>query len=228
MSTWPEPKALARDVGTREERKRRHKEEKLRKEAQRPPDARERLHVLTDLVDEERKVIETADHKARFALVIMGALNLALFLLGSRDRIVSSVPAGAWPWLIVLLVPYGALAFTFLLQAIEVLRPHDGDYAAELGQVGKAGASGGPVGEERPLGLFHWTDILRRGPREYSRSWNEATLGQINAELALLAHALAHVNDAQYKALHRLYRSLYAMTTLAALLLILLSVFAIR
>jgi hypothetical protein len=227
MSTWTEPKLGARDVDAKEERKRRHREEKIRKDARRPLAERERLHVLTDLVEEERKVIETADHKARFALVILGALNLALFLFGTREQVVSAVPRGAWPWLAALLVPYGVLTFGFLLQAIEVLRPHVGDYVSESDQFRKTKDPGSGL-EERPLGLFHWTDILRRDSREYHRAWSRATLGQVNAELSQLAHALAHVNDAQYRALHRLYRSLFAMTTLAAVLLVLLGAFAIR
>jgi len=216
-------------VGIKEERRRRKKEEKAQSRQRRPLDDRDRLRVLTDLVDEERKLVETADHKARFAFVIMGAVNLALLVLGTREQVIGSIPAGARPWLAALLVPYGVLTFSFCLWAVEVLRPHVGEYAAELAQSRRRGqASGQPALEDPPLGLFHWTDILRKDLKEYQRLWSEVRLGQVNAELSVLAHALAHVNDAQYKALRRLYRGLQLLTALAAILMAVLGVFAFR
>jgi hypothetical protein len=226
VKTPEAPVALA---GIKEGRKRRKKEEKALSKERRPLEGRERLRVLTDLVGEERKLIETADHKARFAFVIMGAVNLALLVFGTREQVIASIPAGAKSWLAALLVPYGVLTFSFCLWAVEVLRPHVGEYAAELAEARRREqASGQPGLEDAPLGLFHWTDILRKDPKEYERLWSEVRLGQVNAELSMLAHALAHVNDAQYKALHRLYRGLQLLTVLAAMVMGLLGVFAFR
>ena len=216
-------------VGIKDERKHRKKEEKALAKERRPLGGRDRLRVLTDLVGEERKLVETADHKARFAFVIMGAVNLTLLVFGTREQVIASIPASAKPWLTALLVPYGVLTFSFCLWAIEVLRPHVGEYVSELAEARRQGqAPGRPGLEDASLGLFHWNDILRKDLEEYQRLWSEVRVGQVNAELSALAHALAHVNDAQYKALHRLYRGLQLLTALAAIVMGLLGVFASR
>ena len=53
-------------------------------------------------------------------------------------------------------------------------------------------------GDERPLGLMYWGAALRSDFRDYARLWTEARVGQVSAELALLAHELARVNAEQY------------------------------
>ncbi len=56
-------------------RKRRKSEAKLRRDAERPPESFERFRILAELVNEGRRVVELADHKARYALVVIGVLN---------------------------------------------------------------------------------------------------------------------------------------------------------
>ena len=96
--------------------------EKQMEEAHRRLDVRDRFRLMTELIDAERKMIEVADHKARFALVIMGALNAVLLLLAVRGH--EWIPQPFRPWLLVVLLPYGALTFVFLLDAVSVLQPH--------------------------------------------------------------------------------------------------------
>jgi hypothetical protein len=205
------------------------RERKLQREAHRRLEPRDRLRTLTDLVDSERKMIEVADHKARFALVIMGAVNAALLLFATRGRVVESIPEGVRPWLLAVLVPYGVLTFAFLLHAIEVLRPHTTAWAHDRAQARQEqhGPAAPPV-DEQPLGLFYWGDVLRKDLRAYRALWRQATVGQIGAEMAVLAHGLAHVNQRQFRALSRLFRGLQVMLALAALLLGLLTYFAFR
>ncbi|HYN04842.1 MAG TPA: hypothetical protein VE359_20495, partial [Vicinamibacteria bacterium] len=60
------------------------KEAKLRAESTRPLDPWERYRALVDSLEEAQDLVEHADRKARFALVIMGALNISFFFLATR------------------------------------------------------------------------------------------------------------------------------------------------
>src|SRR5437868_11915883 len=62
------------------ESKRRKKERKLLKEAARPLDPWQRYKALSDTLDAEQDLVDLADHKARFALIILGALNAAIII----------------------------------------------------------------------------------------------------------------------------------------------------
>ena len=56
------------------------KQKKLKKDAVRSLDSWERYRALTDALDEAVDLVDLADHKARFALVIMAAVNVVLFV----------------------------------------------------------------------------------------------------------------------------------------------------
>jgi uncharacterized protein YjiK len=73
--------------------------------------------------------------------------------------------------------------------------------------------------EDFPVGLRFYEDILSRDLEAYRRSWRELRIGQLNAELAVQAHALAQINKAKYAALRKLYFGLKLMTVMAVLLL---------
>jgi hypothetical protein len=151
----------------------------------------------------------------------VGAVNAALLLLGMRA--VPSVPATLEPWLLGLLVPYVAVTLALVAYVIEVLKPRTRDYAQELAEGGRQRFRPGEAGfEDQPCGLFFFTDILRSDLAGYRQLWKEALLGQVGAELAVLAHRLAHVNRNQYAALDRVFRGLRLMIALAAVLVVLL------
>ena len=71
------------------------KERKLLKDQTRALDSWERYRALTDVVEEALDLVDLADHKARFALVIMGALNALLFLLASATDVFDAIPSGS-------------------------------------------------------------------------------------------------------------------------------------
>src|SRR5713101_889484 len=60
------------------------KQKKALKDAHRPLDSWERYRALTDVLDEAIDLVDLADHKARFALIIMTATNAVILLLGAR------------------------------------------------------------------------------------------------------------------------------------------------
>jgi hypothetical protein len=180
----------------------------------------ERYRALNDALDESYDLIDIANREARFALIMMGALNAALYVIGTRASVVSGLPALARAGLGVCLVLYGGLAVHFLLQAIEALRPRK--YHPRLPDPSPANA------ERYPLGVRYFEDVVRRDAEGHWQAWNEVRLGQLNAELAVQAHSLSQKNKAKYDAVRRLYAGLRLMTVLAALMLMIMAGVALR
>jgi uncharacterized protein YjiK len=187
------------------------KERKLLKDAHRPLESWERYRALTDVLEEAIDLVDLADHKARFALIIMGALNALLFIMASQTDVFDAVPVGWRPVMGAAIGVYGLIAVYFVIQAIESLRPRKAQpqvrYASETGL------------EDFPVGLRFYEDILSRDLEAYRRAWRELRIGQLNAELVVQAHALAQINKAKYNALRRLYFGLQLMTVLAVVLI---------
>src|SRR4026207_2185787 len=206
----PAPTPVAREdepVHEREKtaRKRRKREAKLRQDAERPPRSMERWRILMDVVDEGRRVVELADHKARYALVVMGALNAGVFLILSRAHLISGLSAELKPWLIGFLVVYAGLTCLFVFHAIDCLRPR----RLRSGLTPAAGDS------QEPLGLLHWEFLGARGLASYRRAWSTVRMEQLNGEVVVIAHHLARLIAAKYRALGRLYWGLSGVGVLA-------------
>src|SRR6185503_4992069 len=68
------------------------RERKLVKDAHRNLDSWERYRALTDVLSEALDLVDLADHKARFALIIMGALNALLFIMASQTDVFDAIP----------------------------------------------------------------------------------------------------------------------------------------
>jgi uncharacterized protein YjiK len=183
------------------------KEKKQRKDAIRALDSWERYRALTDAVDEANDLVDLADHKARFALVIMAAVNVVLFFTADAMDPLKSKSFVLQIVLGIYLFFYILIALYFFLQAIESLRPRKSK--PQVAPVDEAGI------EEFPLGIRFYEDILRRDVDAYKKAWQEVRIGQLNAELAVQAHALAEINKAKYGALRRLYKGLQIMLLMA-------------
>ena len=183
------------------------KEKKARKDATRPLDSWERYRALTDALDEAIDLVDLADHKARFALVIMAAVNVVLFFSADALDPLRSQSFVLQIVLGVYLLVYILLALYFFMQAIESLRPRKS-------QPQVAPADQSDI-EEFPLGIRFYEDILRRDVDSYKKAWSEVRIGQLNAELAVQAHALAAINRVKYAALRKLYKGLQIMTLMA-------------
>jgi hypothetical protein len=187
------------------------KQKKLLKDSHRALDSWERYRALTDVLSEALDLVDLADHKARFALIILTAINAIILLLGARTDVIKDLPEGIRPWMLGGFIFYILVSLYFFFQAIESLRPRKSQphvrYAGESGL------------EEHPLGIRFYEDILGRDVEAYRRAWREVKIGQLNAELAVQAHALAQINQAKYNALRRLYRGLQIMILMATVLL---------
>jgi hypothetical protein len=205
------------DKGARKQRKR---EAKQRRDAERPPESFERWRILLELVREGRQVVDLADHKARYSLVIMGVLNAGVFFLMSRAHLFGSTPARAKPWLIGFLVVYSALTFLFVYYAVDCLRPRQLRYADTMATH--------VDGEGRvPRGLLYWETIATYELEAYRRAWSGVSMEQLNAEVVVIAHHLSRMIRTKYVALGRLYWGMAALVVLAGILLAAFTVFGV-
>ena len=214
----PAPELAAGEHG-KEARKRVKQEAKRRREAERPPESFERFRILSELVDEGRRVIELIDHRARYALVVMSVLNAFVLLVVSRSHLLGELPPTSRTWLIGFIGVYGGLTFLFVYYAVDCLRPRPLQYA-DLLRNGHEGSSG-------PLGILFWEGIAGYELDAYRQAWGEARMEQLNAEVVIIAYNLAQVARAKYLGLGRLYWGLSGLVALAAALLIVLTVFGL-
>lgn len=200
-------------------RKRRKREARQRRDAERPPESFERFRVLSELVDEGRQVIELADHRARYALVAMSVLNTGVILVISRTHLLGELPPMARTWLVGAIGLYCALTFVFVYYAVDCLRPRPLHYGELLGD----GMAGGPG----PRGILYWEAIAGYDLDAYRRAWGEVHMEQLNAEVVIIAHSLARVIRAKYLALGRLYWGMAVLVVLAGVLLVALTIFGL-
>jgi hypothetical protein len=190
------------DASSAEELKRRNKAEKRRLDAVRPLDAWERYRALVDASEEAFEVIDIANREARFALIVVGALNTVPLVLLSRADPFSVLSRGEQYLMGGLLVGYAALVLTFMLRAIEALKPERfrpalDDWPADT--------------PDRPAGIRYYEDIVKRSVREHWAAWQTVRVSQLNAELAVQVYSLALKNRAKHFALRRLYAGLRLM-----------------
>jgi hypothetical protein len=218
----PEPTPAASE-GEKAARKRRKREERLLRDAQRPPRSLERWRILMDVVDEGRRVVDLADHKARYALVVMGALNAGVFLILSRAHLLPGLSPTVKPWLIGFLIIYAGLSFLFVYHAVDCLRPRQMRDTGLLADADGSAASG----RHGPLGLLYWETTAGFELEAYQQAWSAARMEQLNAELVLVNHHLARLIRSKYRALGRLYWGLAVLVILAAVQLILYAGFAL-
>ena len=106
-----------------DEIKRRKKEWKRRHDAVRTLDSWERYRALVDASEEAFEIIDIANREARFALIVMGALNAVPLVVLSRADAFSVLSRGEQCVMGGLFLGYAVLVLTFILGAIEALRP---------------------------------------------------------------------------------------------------------
>lgn len=201
----PEPSVTVAD--DREERRRRKQEAKLQRDRERRPDSWERFRILLEAVDQQRSVVEIADHKARYALVILGVLNAVIFVLMARGDVFQNMPEGLKPWLVALIALYAGLTFLFVLHAIDCLRPRELSGRASVHRAGIPG-------------LLFWEGIVQHDIESYRREWSEARMADLNLEAMVVAHRVSQLVQAKYRALHRLYNGLVVLVALCTILLL--------
>src|SRR5262245_21164917 len=205
------PSAFQDEALLDDDPKRRKREAKALADSTRNLDAWERYRTLVDALEEANDLVELADRKARFALLIMGALNVAFFFLVTRTELIDVLPPLLRPFLGFYLLSYAGVALFFFLQAIETLRPRR--FRPHLTYPGEAGP------DHYPGGLRYYEDVVLRDLEAYRRAWREVRFGQLNAELSVQNHVMARINNDKFRSLRRLYGGLRVLTILAGGLL---------
>ena len=187
--------------------KKREKEAK-RLEAERGPlEPAFRYRVILNALESGQDLIELADRKARFALVIISVLNAVALVLVVRGGD-SFIPRfGVWGMVTLFeIVSYVLVTIYYIFQAIEALRPRGAGLTTD------ALPSSGTAGESMRV-LFHG-DIVRRDRASFRKLWEELRMDNINTELADQLHTIARINQDKYAALSKLYRGVSVMTAL--------------
>lgn len=169
----------------------------------------ERYRALNDALDEAYDLFDLSNREVRFALILMGSLNATLALAASRtdfgaslspiERTIEGAAVGV----------YAFLAIGFLLQAIDALRP---------GQFRPPQTSWPQERKDYPKGVRYYEDVVERDVEAHWSAWNDVTVMQLNAELAVQFYSLCMKNKARKLALRGLYRSLRVLTILFAVI----------
>jgi hypothetical protein len=165
-------------------------------------DGWERYRALIDATDEAYDLIDISNREARFALIVMGALNALPLLLLTKTDVIASMTRFERLWMVTFLIGYAVLLLYFILQAIEALHP--GRFRPSL----KGWPSESP---DFPIGVRYYEDVIQRTAAELWAAWQHVRLSQLNAELAVQLHGLALKNDAKHRAVRRLFIGLRAM-----------------
>jgi hypothetical protein len=168
-------------------------------------DSWERYRALTDQFDRLNDVCEQGDRKTRFALLILGSINAVNLLIVTRGNWVST-PQLTHPLAAGYIAAYALLSLCLFVYAIAALRPRSR-------QVDLADGAG------RPL-LQLDREALEQPASVYAARWQQAQVGELNAEVATMIHVLSKNNVEKLNALHRVYLGLYVLVGLTAVALV--------
>jgi hypothetical protein len=193
-----------------EDKKRLRRERRRAHDAGRTLDEWERYRALADANDEAYEQIDVTNREARFALILMGALNAVVLVLLTRADALSALSPTERYWVVGLFVGYVLTAIVFLLQAIEALRP--GRFRPRLWDWTHDEAS-------RPAGVRYYEDVIKKSAAEHWQAWQGVRLIQLNAEMCVQLHSLSLKNHAKHVAIRRLYNGLRAMALVLGLLM---------
>ena len=175
-----------------------------------PPD---RYRALVNAVEASQDLIELADKKARFALVIMSVLNAVAVLLVVRGGS-AVIPRTGF---LGLLVPvefatYAVVTVYYISQAISALRPRGVKPPPST-------ALPATIEPAKSMRVLFYADVLARGREEYRALWNDLRMDNLTTELADQLYTLSIINGQKYSALQRLYFGLTVMTVLLAVVI---------
>ena len=189
----------------------RRRERKRAHDAERQLDGWERYRALIDASDEAYELIDISNREARFALILMGALNAVALVLLTRADALSLLPARYRYWMVGLFVIYIAMAVGFLMQAIEALRP--GRFRPRIWDWNDDD-------DDRPVGVRYYEDVIQQSASEHWMAWQNVRLSQLNAEISVQVHSLSLKNHVKHAAIRRLYGGLRLMALVLGALMV--------
>lgn len=189
----------------------RRRERKRAHDAERTLDGWERYRALIDASDEAYELIDISNREARFALILMGALNAVALVLLTRADVLSLLPARGRYWMVALFVVYIVMAVGFLMQAIEALRP--GRFRPRIWDWNSGDG-------DRPAGVRYYEDVIQQTASAHWKAWQGVRLTQLNAEISVQVHSLSLKNHAKHVAIRRLYGGLRLMALVLGALMV--------
>ena len=203
-------KASPERESQKQARQREKAEAKRGLQATLPVIRRERFKILTDCIDGARQVINLSDHRTRYALIIIGVLNAALFAVMSRPHVLSELPLGLRASLVSVIVAYSLLTLGFVYYAVEALRPRRIEPAAESSE-----------GTE-PLtrGLLHWEAVAGQDIDAYHKAWDKVRMAQVTREAETTFHTLSRLVSSKVAATRLLYKGLVVLVFGAGFLIL--------
>lgn len=171
-------------------------------------DPADRYKALVNAVEAAQDLIELADKKARFALVIMSVLNAVAVILVVRGGSLAFPREGFLGTLVPLeLATYAIVTVYYISQAISALRPR--------------GVTPPPshtlpsqVEPARSMRMLFYADVVARERAEYRELWSNLRMDNLTSELADQLYTLSVINSQKFRALERLYFGLTVMTVL--------------
>lgn len=167
-------------------------------------DSWERYRALNDQLDTYIDMIEIADRKARFALLVLGALNALNLVFVARPQVAGV--SGNPRLLAIYAATYIIISLFLLTRTIGVLRPRA---AVFMGQAG--------LDADTPHVRFIG-DVMRQSDDQYYDAWQRIEVGELNRQLSNHVRNLASINLQKYRALEHVYHGLIALAFLTAFL----------
>jgi hypothetical protein len=176
-------------------------------------DPADRYKALVNAVEASQDLIELADKKARFALVIMSVLNAVAVLLVVRGGTVSFPRTGIFGALVpVEFALYAVVTVYYISQAISALRPRGvkPPPSSQLPSQVEAATS---------MRVLFYADVVARERAEYRELWSNLRMDNLTTELSDQLYTLSVINSQKFRALARLYFGLTVMTVLLAIVI---------
>jgi hypothetical protein len=170
-----------------------------------PPD---RYKALVNAVEASQDLIELADKKARFALVIMSVLNAVAVLLVVRGGTAVIPRTGLLGALVAVeFATYAVVTVYYISQAINALRPR-GVRPPPAQQLPSL------IEPAQSMRVLFYADVVARDRAEYRELWANLRMDNLTTELADQLYTLSMINSQKFRALERLYFGLTVMTVL--------------
>lgn len=196
------------ETEAQKEARRREKEARRLEEARGVLDPESRYKALYNAVRSTQDLIEHGDKKARFALVIISALNAVALLLFVRGGETLLPREGVWGTIVhVEVAAYVIGTIYYIWKAIDALRPR-GIFVPAAHELPSAITPGDS------MRVLFYGDVVARSRESYRQLWTDLRMDNLHTEMADQVYTLAKINQSKYEALTRLYTGVAIMTTM--------------
>lgn len=175
-------------------------------------DPADKYKALVNAVEASQDLIELADKKARFALVIMSVLNAVAVILVVRGGSFAFPKEGLLGAIVPIeLAAYAVVTVYYISQAISALRPRGVTSASNLLPT--------QIEPSTSMRVLFYADVIARERAEYRALWANLRMDNLTTELSDQLYTLSIINGQKFRALERLYFGLTVMTVLLAVVI---------